>query len=311
MASLTLAESAKRVTDEIVRGVAEDIIDLNPWFQVMPFSDFDGNSLTVTRENTLGDSGKFNVGDTITAVGPSIVDPITFQVTSLIGIAQLNHLVQGQASSSGVDHAASEISSKAKSIGRDFQAGIATGTGVLPEINSFHTEVDASQFTAASAGQALSFELLNELTDLVLSKDGQVDFIMMPKRTIRAYKTLLRAQGGSPADEVITMPDAITDVLAFENIPVFRNDFLSITETANGAALTGGSLTSIYAGVFDDGTQRVGVSGLTPSAFPAGIQVTDLGETSDKDEKSWRIVQYTNFASFNRRGVARLTSINN
>ena len=97
----------------------------------------------------------------------------------------------------------------------------------------------------------------------------------------------------------------------YEGIPIFQNDWLSVTETANGALLTTGALTSVYAGVWDDGSQKVGVSMIHPIATPAGIVVENIGAAEAKDETIVRVKTYANFASFNRRGVARLTSINN
>ncbi|MCK5616619.1 phage major capsid protein [Candidatus Pacearchaeota archaeon] len=310
MATQTLAEAAKYINDEIVAGVAEDIIDLNPWFSILPYMGFTGQSINVNRETTIGDSGVYDVGDTITDKAASAVTKISFLATKLIGDAEMDNLVQIQSEGDGVDQLAIEISSKAKSIARLFQTGIATGTGVAPQINSFHSLVDASQYTTASAGQALSFALLDELLDLVTAKDGQVDFIMMPARTMRSFKVLLRGLGGTAADWVVTLPDGRTTI-GYEGIPIFKNEYLSVTETANGAALTTGALTSVYAGCFDDGSRKLGVAAIHPIKVPAGIMVEEIGQKEAKDEGIWRVKQYVNFAIFNRRGVARLTSINN
>lgn len=310
MATQTLAEAKKLINDQIVAGVAQDIIDINPLFDLLPFTSYSGQAILVNRENALGNAQVLGVGGTITAKTAATFTQVPFTSTKLIGDAEMDGLVQAQSESAGVDQTAVEISSKAKSIGRLFQQGMASGDGVSPNMNSLHSLVDASQFTTASAGQALSFALLDELCDLVLAKDGQVDWIMMPKRTIRAYKVLLRALGGTPADWVVTLPSG-RRTLSYEGIPIFRNDFLSVTETANGAALTGGALTSVWAGVFDDGSQKVGVSAIHPASVPAGIMVEEIGAAETKDERIWRVKQYANFANFNRRGLARLPSINN
>ena len=205
-----------------------------------------------------------------------------------------------------------EISSKAKSVGRLLQAGIATGTGVSPQLHSLHTLTDAAQFTTASAGQALSFELLDQLLDLVKAKDGEVDWLMLPARTLRSYRTLVRALGGVNETIAFDMGNGRTrNVDVYNGIPMFQNDYLSVAETANGAALTGGALTSVYAGVWDDGSQKVGVSMIYPDGTPMGIQVEQIGAAEAKDEQIVRVKSYSNFASFNRRGIGRLTSINN
>jgi hypothetical protein len=312
MSTQTLAEAAKLISDEIVQGVAEDIITTNPMLAVLPFIGYAGQGMIVNRENALGNAGVYAVGATITDKAAATYTTAIFKATKLIGDAEMDGLVQAQSMGAGVDQLALEIGSKAKSIGRLFQTGMATGTGTSPEMNSFHTLVDAAQYTTASAGQVLSLALLDELLDLVKAKDGEVDFISMNGRTLRSYKTLIRALGGVNEVMAFTMPNGTTrNVSVYEGIPIFQNDYLSVAETANGAALTTGALTSVYAGVFDDGTEKVGVAGIHPVAVPAGIVVENIGNSDSKDEQIVRIKQYANFASFNRRGIARLTSISN
>lgn len=310
MASQTLAEAGKLTNDMIVQGVIADIIDVNPMYAVLPFSGYTGQAIVCNREDALGDAGVFAVDAAITAKAAATFTQYTFTATKLIGDVEMDGLVQAQNASAGVDQLAVEIGSKAKTIARLFQTGMATGTGVSPQMNSLHSMVDSGQFTTASAGQALSFALLDEALDLVLSKDGEVDWIMMPSRTMRSYKVLLRALGGTPGDWVITLPDGRTTI-GYEGIPVFKNTFLSVVETANGAALAGGALTSCWVGNWDDGSQKVGVSGIHPASVPGGIMVESIGKQEAKDNEIVRVKQYANFASFNRKGIARLTSINN
>lgn len=312
MATQTLTEAAKLINDEIAQGVAEDIITTSPIWQAMPWTGYEGQAIVVNRENALGNTQHLAVGGTITAKAAATFEQATFSATTTIGDAEINGLVQAQSSSAGVDQLAIEVSSKAKSVGRLLQAGIATGDGAAPNLNSLHSMVDASQYTTASAGQALSLELLDELLNLVKSKDGEVDFIMMAGRTLRSYKTLVRSLGGITETMAFTMPNATQRTVSlYEGIPIFQSDYLSVTEDANGASLTGGALTSVYAGVFDDGTKKVGVSMIHPMGVPAGIQIDPVGSAETKDESIVRVKSYSNFAQFNRKGVARLTSINN
>lgn len=310
MASQTLAEAGKLTNDMIVQGVIADIIDVNPMFSVLPFAGYSGQAIVCNRENALGDAGLFAVDAAITAKAAATFTQYTFTSTKLIGDVEMDGLVQAQNASAGVDQLAIEIGSKAKSIARLFQTGMATGDGISPNMNSLHSMVDSGQYTTASAGQALSFALLDEMLDLVLSKDGETDWIMMPARTMRSYKVLLRALGGVPGDWVINLPDGRTTI-GYESIPVFKNTFLSVVETANGAALGGGALTSVWAGNWDDGSQKVGVSAIHPESVPGGIVVESIGKQEAKDNEIVRVKQYANFASFNRRGIARLPSINN
>jgi len=313
MATQTLAEALKLINNEIVAGVAEDIITTNPVWNVFPWTGYEGQALLVNRENALGDAQHLAIGGTITAKAAATFTQVPFTATTTIGDAEMNGLVQAQSTSAGVDQMAIEISSKAKSVGRLLQTGLATGTGTAPAMNSLHSLIDSGQLAGgASAGRALSLDLLDALMDTVKSKDGMVDWIMMPARTLRAYKALVRALGGVNETMAFTMPNGTTrNVSVYEGIPIFQNDYLSVAETANGAALTGGALTSVWAGVWDDGSQKVGVSMIHPVGVPAGIQVEQVGVAETKDESIVRVKSYSNFAVFNRKGLARLASINN
>lgn len=312
MATQTLAEAAKLIQNQIVQGVAEDIITTNPMWNAMPWTGYEGQAILVNRENALGDAQNLAIGGTITAKAAATFTQVPFSATTTIGDAEINGLVKAQSSAAGVDQLAIEISSKAKSVGRLLQTGIATGTGVAPYLNSLHTLCDAAQYTTASTGQAISLILLDQLLDLVKAKDGQVDWIMMPARTIRAYKALVRQLGGVTETMAYTMPNGTSrTVSVYEGIPIFQNDYLSVAETANGAALTGGALTSVFAGCWDDGSNKIGVSMIHPMSVPAGIQIETVGVAETKDESITRVKSYSNFALFNRKGLARLTSINN
>ena len=319
MATQTLAVAANYINDEIVKGVAEDIITVNPLYSVLPFSSYTGQAEIVNREPgnidalvataAVDQDLTVGAGATYKAATAAPVQQ-TYSATKLIGDVEMDKLVQAQSQSAGVDQLSFEISSKAKSIARNFQIGMATGSGTAPAMNSLHSLVDAAQYTTASAGQAVSFALLDELMDLVVAKDGEVDFIMMAPRTFRSYKALLRSLGGTTADWAVTLPDGRTTI-GYENVPVFKNGHLSVTETANGAALTAGALTSVWAGCFDDGSKKLGISGIYPEGTSAGIQVEQVGPQEGRDAEIWRVKQYTNFVNFNRRGLARLPSINN
>lgn len=313
MASQTLAQAKLFINNDIVQGVVEDIISINPIYNVLPFMGYSGHAILVNREVTLGTSEVLAVDTTISAKAAATFTQASYSATRLIGDVELDALVQLQTSGGGVDQLAIEISSKAKSIARLFQTGLATGTGTSPQMNSLHSLCDSSQYTTATGGttsQALSFALLDELMDLVKAKDGDLDFMMMAARTLRSYRVLLRALGGTASDEVITFPDG-RRVMSYSGVPIFKNEYLSVTETADGAALTTGAMTSVWAGCFDDGTSRVGISAIHPDTAPAGVTVKVVGEMETKDSQLVRVVQYANMVNFNRRGLARLTSISN
>lgn len=312
MATQTLIEAAKFINNQIVAGVVEDIITINPIYSFLPFMDYQGQAIVVNREEALGDAGFYSVGSQITDKNPGSYTNFTFTATKIIGDVEMDGLVQAQSESAGTDQTAIEISSKAKKIGRLYQQGMATGDGATPNMNSLHSLVDSSQYTSPSNGQPISFKLLRDLLELVTAKDGEVDWIMMHGRTVNSLWSLYEAMGGAAPTMTMTLPNGATRIVpTFMNIPVFTNNYLSTTETANGAAITGGALASVYAGCWDDGSAKVGVAGIHPAGIPAGVVVKPIGEREDYDAMLWRVLMYSNFSVFNRRGLARLTSINN
>ncbi len=306
MSTMTLVEFQKRTRDQLIAGVVEDIYTTNPIYNFIPWQGFAGSGISVNREVAMGDAEFLAIGGTITAKAPSEVEQVLFQPTTCIGDAEINELEVAMSGSDINDVVAMEVSSKSKNVGRKIQAGIATGDGSSPNMNSMFSMVDSAQY---STGGDATLEMYDALIDLVKSKDGQVDWIQMHGRDIRAYRTMLRALGGTVPTIDVQYGDKTIKINEFNGIPVFQNDYLSITETAGGAALTGGALSSIYAGVWDDGTKKIGSAMIYPEAIPMGISAKLIGEKEAKDESIYRIKAYMNYAIFNKRSIARLTDM--
>tara|TARA_R110000782_G_scaffold123030_2_gene214443 strand:+ start:264 stop:1196 length:933 start_codon:yes stop_codon:yes gene_type:complete len=309
MATQTLAQAKLFINDEIVSGIVEDIITTNPIYQVMPFTGYTGQAILVNREETLGNSENLAIGGTITAKGASTYHQDAYTAVTIIGDAEMNGLVQAQSQSAGVDQMMAEVSSKAKSVGRRIQNQMVNGTGTSPQMSSMSSLCEEN--TALSNGHDLSFELLDELLDLVKAKDGEVDYLLANGAQLRKYRALVRQLGGVNETIAFDMGNGRTrNIDVYNNVPIFQNDWIASAETPNGGALVGGGLTSIYAGVFDDGSQKIGQSFIHPEGVPAGIAIDQVGVAESKDNTITRVKAYANFVNFNRKGLARLTSLN-
>jgi hypothetical protein len=309
MASVTLAESAKLAQDDLAAGVIENIITVNEMFDLLPFDGIDGNSLAYNRENVLGDVQMAGVGSTITAKGAATFTKVNSGLTTIIGDAEVNGLIQATRSSDGNDQTATQIASKAKSCGRKFQDQIVNGDGTGDNMTGILGLVAAGQTiqagNGAANGNALTFEDLDALIDLVTDKDGQVDYLMMTGRTRRAYLALLRGLGGTSPDDIYTMPSG-RRVPSYRGIPILRNDWIP-TNQVKGTTTTA---TSVFAGTFDDGSRTHGLSGLT-AAKAAGIGIKNVGESETKDETIHRVVWYCGLALFSEKGLACLRGVTN
>lgn len=307
MASVTLAESAKLAQDELVAGVIENVITVNEMFELLPFDGIDGNALAYNRENVLGDVQVAGVGSTITAKAAATFTQVTSTLTTIIGDAEVNGLIQATRSGDGNDQKAVQIASKAKSAGRKYQDQMINGDATGNNMAGMFGLVAAGQTITANNGAAngavLSFEDLDALIDLVTDKDGQVDYLMMHSRTRRKYLALLRSLGGTSPGDVYTMASG-RQVPAYRGIPIFRNDWIPITQTQGLAS----NATSVFAGTFDDGSRSHGIAGLTAEKA-AGINIKEVGEKEDADESITRVVWYCGLALFSEKGLAVLKGV--
>lgn len=324
MPSVTLPESAKLGQNELVEGVIESIVTVNRFFEVVPFDGIDGNALKYNREAALGPVATIGVGETDGVIGPdasagtnlaerqaakdaATFTEVTASLTTIMGDAEVNGLIQATRSSDGNDQTETQIASKAKSAGRKYQDMLVTGDGTNETFPGIIALCAAGQTVAATAanGDALSFETMDEVSDLVVDKDGDVDYFIMHKRTIRSFKALLRALGGAGINEVLELPSGKT-VPVYNGVPIFRNDYLPIDQT-QGATTTA---TTFFAGTLDEGGRQHGIAGLTASTA-AGVVVEDVGTHFTKDERVWRIKWYSGLALFSELGLACGSGITN
>ena len=180
MATVTLAESAKLTQDMLLAGVIEQIVEVNPLFELFPFMEIEGNALAYNREKVIGDVQFLGVGGTITAKAPAEFDKVTSSLTTLIGDAEINGLIQATRSNY-TDQKAIQVASKAKSLGRKYQDSMINGDGTGNAFEGMLSLLPAGQLVNSGAnGANFSFELLDELIDKVKDKDGAADFIMLP-----------------------------------------------------------------------------------------------------------------------------------
>lgn len=303
MTSITLSQSAVLCQDELIIGVIETVISVDNLFEVLPFLPIDGNSLAYDREDTLGNVQVAGVGDSITAKAAATFTQVNSNLTTILGDAEVNGLIQATRSNK-MDQTGTQISSKAKSAGRQFKDMLINGSGVSNEFDGL-INLCVNSAETGDDGHNLSFEIMDEMMDLVKDKDGQVDYFCMPARTIRSYNTLLRALGGASVNEVVEMPGG-DKIAAYRGVPIFKNDYIPTDQTKGVSTAT----TTIFAGTFDDGSQKIGLSGLTASEA-AGLNVEYVGVHQSKDEKIFRVKWYCGLALFNENGLACADGIKN
>lgn len=304
MASVTLAESAKLSQNMLIAGVIENIVVVDRFFDILPFMEIEGNALAYNRENAMGTVQFLGVGGTITAKAAATFTPVTATLTTLIGDAEVNGLIQATRSNFA-DQKAVQIASKAKNIGQTYQSNLINGTGTNDTFSGLLSLVAGSQtITSTGAnGDTLSFEVLDDLIDRVKDKNGVVDYFQMHSRTLRTYFKRLRALGGAGIGETVTLPSGAS-VPGYRGVPIFKNDNIPVDQTRGNAT----NATTILAGTLDDGSNKIGISGITARGS-AGIRVTEVGELEARDESLTRIKFYCGLALFSELGLAAATGI--
>jgi len=292
---ITLAEAQKLSQDDLVGGVIENIVTANSMFELLPFGTILGNAKTYNRELTLGDSQFLGRGDTITAKAGDTFDKITTDLTTLVGDAEINGLDVAQGIG-GDDVASIQIASKAKDISRKYQNTMVNGLAATA--NEFSGMIElvstASQIVDA-ASSALTLGMLDDLLITVLSKGADVDFLCMNGKAINKIRSLNRALGGTDMEQVMINGIQFTQ---WAGVTILRNDYIP---TALG-------ITTIFAGNFDDGSEKVGLAGLT-GANNFGISVENVGVSEDKDQEVWRVKFYNSLALFSDLGLSKIKDV--
>lgn len=104
-------------------------------------------------------------------------------------------------------------------------------------------EDDPSSARVGKAGRVFTLEDLDAMIDRVTG--SKPDFIMMNSREIRTLRTLLRNTGGGTDSGMLqsTTLGSAKPMLMYQEIPVFRNDFIAKADPVNSVSLTVASVT--------------------------------------------------------------------
>ena len=287
----------------IAAGVANTIATVAPWFEFVPFIPVAGRTLT-RQYQVDADLTKFTDESTDLSADATTSAQLTstahtFEIKSVVGQAQVGQLNSAGASANGVDLMAIAVEGKARDIARKVYKQVATGTtnGDAAGFEGLGDDLTGgSNLLGAALDKTASTDILtalDELLDGVTAKDGQVDWIMMNSGVMNEFRAKARSLN---AFEYITTPITNRNILAYQGIPIFRNDYIPVVNTDQS---------NVYAGCFEDGTGN-GVAMLYPSTVPGGIITEDLGVSERYLANLTRVVQHTAFGVLNTKGIEHM-----
>jgi len=304
---LGLTQAVKHFNNPIAEGVADTVITVAPFYELVPFIPVRGSSLIVNQDATTGMVGFSAEGNdltTDTAVSkPMSTTQRTFAMKALLGQANVDRFSASTSAAAGVDQMALQVAAKSRNIARKAYEQVAKGSTAgdsagfdgLPELR----QQSANSGTAYDLSTvANTFSAFDAAMNLVTSKDGQVDFIMCSSNVIDKFKAAVRANGAG--FDYYTSPILNRNILAYEGVPVLRNDYLKGFDEQGGVADT---QEAIYAGCFESGGND-GLSMIYPEGTPAGIDVRALGESEIYNADITRVAMYTGLALHNDKGLA-------
>lgn len=299
--ALLKAQAEKLSEDDLVRGVIEEVIDRDDLFAVLPFKHTSGKAYVYNREGSVVEAEFLDPNDPIPE-GAATFNEVIARLRILAHDVDVDKFLDGTMSDAQ-SQLAIQLAAKAKGIARKFRKTLilgdnATNAKEFDGVGQLANAVGASQTVAASAtAGALTMSMLDELCDAI---PNGADVIFMRPGTIRAYRALLRASGGtSPAE--IMIPNFGRPMLTHNGVPILANEFIPVT--TSGADTTA----PVYAARLniDDGLH--GIYG----GNAAGFHVEDIGTVQNKDAYRYRVKWYAGLALKSTRSIARLTKVSN
>jgi len=297
---LLVAEAAKLSLEQLERGVIEEIIDVDEFFALFPFTFVNGKAYVYNRENTLTEADFLSPYDTVNEGGATFTE-VTTTLKIMAGDVDLDKFTLSTQSDHN-NQLAIQLTSKAKGIRRAFQRAVIQGYSSVnaKSFDGIASLCDPSQVILADVnGAALTLTMLDELKELV--KLG-ADCLVMRRSTWRAIRALLRSFNGNNA-EMIMIENFGKPVHAYDGTPVVFNDFIPNNEVCG----TANNTTSIYAVRLNEVD---GFHGLYGGAS-AGIQVEEIGTIQNKDAVRYRVKWYCGTALKSTLSLARLAGLTN
>jgi hypothetical protein len=297
---LLKVEAEKLSNVQLEAGVIEEIIEKDETFALLPFMQVTGKAYVYDRENVIAGADFLDPNETVNESASTFTEVIS-KLRILIGDVDVDKFLQETMSDTN-DQLSVQLAAKAKGLARKFKETLVKGNNTTTprEFDGLSALVTVPQTIEAGVnGAAMTLAMLDELADLV---PNGADAFVMRAGTIRAYRALLRATGGTDA-AMIEIENFGVPVLGHNGIPILRNDYLPGNETQGSSSVT----CSVYAVRMNEADGLHGIYG----GASAGIRVEDVGTVQNKDATRMRLKWYAGLALKSTKSLARLKGVTN
>lgn len=302
---LLKTEAEKLSENDLVRGVIEEVIDRDELFALLPFVRTSGKAYVYNREKAVVEATFLDPNDTVSEGAAEFIEVVT-KLRILAHDVDVDKFLASTMSDAN-DQVAIQIAAKAKGLARKFRRTLIVGNNTTnsKEFDGLDAMLSASSMagqniSAGTNGGALSLSMLDELLDKI---PNGANAILMRPGTIRAYRALLRAAGGTTPDHII-LEDFGQPVLAHNGVPILANEFIP----GNVAQGTTDDTCSVYAVRLNEDD---GLHGIFGGSTGAGMAVEAIGTVQNKDAWRWRVKWYCGLALKSTKSAARIVGITN
>ena len=275
------------------RAVIEYMADKDELFALLPFTKSQTNIYSWYRTGDVPTASVVDPYGTIPEV--DTVGTVMQNKISMIAADVVVYNFEATAVEQLVDRVLEKTLAASEAITRAFKRLFITGNQANPnEFDGLDRFVDADMVVnAGSGGVPISFQLLDQLLEKFPAGAEPTAIIVHP-RTYLSIKALLRTLYVNP--EQVMLPNFGRPVMAYNGIPILRNEYIPITS----------GLTSVYA-------VRLGQTAVhgVYMGDNAGVVIEEVGKVQDKDARKWRLKWYVSMASKNKWDVAKIININN
>lgn len=299
--SFTLTEASKYTQNQMKVGVLEELVRDSVIMQKLRFIEVTGNAYQYTREEAMGSADFYDPNELIHEDTGSVTSH-TVALKVLAGDADIDNFLK-KTRSDKTDFEASEISRKSKALKWKFLETFWYGnvSNNAKAFDGVHTLLNSlTARTVDQGGVGLSIATLEDQLDTILG--GMPDGLFMTKR----LRTLLTRYFRSNVIDGTMMNNYGEKVKEFNEIPIFVDDHLTLTETSSGDDVTlstGSTKNSLLALTFDEDA----LLGLQNG----GLSIKNLGQVDNKDSKRWRMLWYVSLALTGTLRQARVHNITN